>query len=101
MTPMEAYKLISDTIEGAIKLSKEWGDDEETWKDTKEALKVIKDKFEVLELLRKKRVDVGYILSDECESFGDYNSYQSCRPEYILTEEEFEKIKRWLNESET
>lgn len=57
---------------------------------------IVEKDLEVLEILKEKKVDVGYLLNEECESYGDYNSYQSCRQERILTEDEFSKVKEWL-----
>lgn len=63
-------------------------------------LQQIKQDLEVLEILRKKEVNineeiVGNNYDEYYEEFADlYDSYM------ILTEEDFNKIKQWLEENE-
>ena len=63
--------------------------------NNEEELETIKQDLEILEILRRKEVDINKELNKR-----DYQSYLkkavNYRSEMILTREEFHKLKQWL-----
>lgn len=94
---IEGYKerTSKEVLDGLHRLCLK-GTDMVYWGMVRHMVEQIEKNLDVLEIIKEKKVDVGYLLNEECESYGDYNSYQSCRQERILTEDEFSKVKEWL-----
>ena len=60
---------------------------------------IIRKDLEVLEILKKKGVAVGFIqlqIKENCGGFIEYNDYIGEDKSLHLTADEYEKIKEWL-----
>lgn len=54
---------------------------------------IVEKELEVLEIIKKKRVDVGFLaIAYDRNEYNEYN--------FHLTEDEYNKINAWLNEEE-
>lgn len=70
------------------------------WEEVRE-LEQIEQDLEVLEIIRKKKVDVNDVyICDRYELYIIYMKNLEIAEESILTLEEFNKVKQWLEENE-
>lgn len=61
----------------------------------KEKILKEQEQAQILEILRKKKVDIEYL--SKCNNIKEYNAHW-CYEKFHLTEEEFKLLKRYFNE---
>lgn len=81
------------------KLANYFYNDENPSFDTMQYFKDIDNDLEILEILKDKKVDIGYVNEMDLE---DYNEYilQKGGTYYKLTKEQYDLIEQWLEEKE-
>ena len=86
MTSKEAFKELKENAQEVCK----WELDR---------LNIIEKDLEILEILKKKGVAVGFIqlqIKENCGGVSEYNDYIGEDKSLHLTADEYEKIKEWI-----
>lgn len=92
MKSLEALRILCECANGEKKL---------LFSDSLDLEKIIKQDLEVLEIIRKKKVDVNDIyMCDRYELYIIYMKNLEIAEESILTLQEFNKLKQWLEGNE-